>query len=159
MLQLKRDKRLKLPEVSTASLPDIVFILLFFFMTVTTIKNQQIMVENNLPLANETEQLNKKDRIIEIFIGQIKSEHTSLGQTMVQLQLDDRLVDMDEIGHQALMALNTMPEHIRKTAIVSIKADHKVKMGVIADVKKQLRTVNLLKINYTTVEGSVFQDF
>ena len=54
-----------LPAISTASLPDIVFILLFFFMTVTVMKNQNLMVENMLPRATETEKLDKQDRIIE----------------------------------------------------------------------------------------------
>lgn len=158
MMHFKKSNPAKLPAISTASLPDIVFILLFFFMTVTTIKDQNALVENQLPLANETEKLTKTDRIIEIFVGQSKQELGSVKMAMVQVQIDDRLVEMDEIGHQAIIALNNIPEHLRKMAIVSIKADHKVKMGVISDIKKQLRTVNLLKINYTTIEGDVFQN-
>ena len=157
MLQLKRNRPAKLPAVSTASLPDIVFILLFFFMTVTTIKNQNLLVQNTLPFANETEKLNKKDRIIEIFVGQSK-QVSSIGTTAVQVQIEDRLVELHEISHQAIIALNKIPEHLRKVTIVSIKADHKVKMGVIEDIKKELRNVNLLKINYTTVDGEVTQN-
>ena len=158
MLELRKKKQAQLPAISTASLPDIVFILLFFFMTVTTIKNQELLVENSLPFANETEELNKTDRIIEIFVGPSKLERSSSGEAIVQIQIDDRLVDINEIGHQAIIALNRIPEHLRKVAIVAIKADSKVKMGVITDIKEQLRNVNLLKINYTTVEGDVFQN-
>ena len=157
-MYLKKSNPAKLPAISTASLPDIVFILLFFFMTVTTIKNQDLLVENKLPIATETEELTKTDRVIEIFVGHYKQGHSSTKEAMVKVQIDDRLVDVDGIGHHALIMLNKMPEHLRKMAIVSIKADHKVKMGVITDIKKQLKTVNLLKINYTTVQGDVFQN-
>jgi len=157
-MYFKKSSRADLPAISTASLPDIVFILLFFFMTVTTIKNQNLLVENKLPMANETEELTKTDRVIGIFVGQTLQNHSVSKEAMVQVQMDDRLVEMDEIGHQAIIALNDMPEHLRKMAIVSIKADSKVKMGVIADIKNQLRAINLLKINYTTIEGDVFQN-
>ena len=157
MLQLKKNNPSKLPTISTAALPDIVFILLFFFMTVTTIKNQDLLVDNTLPFANETEELNKTDRVIEIFVGQSKSISTS-SEPFIQVQIGDRLVDIDEVGHQAMIALYKMPENLRKMAIVSIKADSKVKMGVIKDIKKALRAVNLLKVNYTTVEGDVLKN-
>ena len=157
-MHFKKSNPAKLPTISTASLPDIVFILLFFFMTVTTIKNQDLRVENKLPLADETEELTKADRIIEIFVGNRKQSLTSPVQAPVQVQIEDKLVAIDEVGHQAIMSLNKLPQHLRKMAIVSIKADKKVKMGVISDIKKQLTAVNLLKINYTTVEGDVFQN-
>ncbi len=158
MTHFKKNSPANLPSISTASLPDIVFILLFFFMTVTTIKDKSLLVENKLPYANETEKLTKTNYIIEVFVGHSKQEYGSNIQALVQIQIDDRLVEIEEVGHQAIMALHTMPEHLCKMAIVSIKADHKVKMGVITDIKKQLRKVNLLKINYTTIEGDVFEN-
>jgi len=147
-----------LPAISTASLPDIVFILLFFFMTVTVIKNQNLMVENRLPKASETTLLDKADRVIEIFVGKPKSSQAvSLGNKP-RIQMDNTFVHMDEVGDYALQALSLMPEHLRGVATVAIKADAGVKMGVIEDLKKRLRDVNLLKINYTTNEGNVLEN-
>ena len=145
-----------MPAISTASLPDIVFMLLFFFMTVTTIKNQDLLVENQLPKANETEKLTKKDRIIEIYVGQEKNgEHVS-DEEGFKIQMEDHFVHLDELGHAALKQLAAMPEHLQNVAMVSIKADEKVTMGLINDIKEVLRQVNLLKINYTVVDGDVF---
>ncbi len=48
------------PAVNTASLPDIVFMLLFFFMTVTVMKDSTVKVENQLPNANEIKKVGKK---------------------------------------------------------------------------------------------------
>lgn len=158
MKNIKRKKQNNLPSISTASLPDIVFILLFFFMTVTTIKNQNLLVDNTLPMASEVDRLNKTDRIIEIFVGPaIKGKVELLGKE-ARIQVENRFVEIDELGSHALRVLNTMPEHLRKVAMVSIKADSKVKMGIIKDIKMELQKVNLLKVNYTATEGDVFKN-
>ena len=60
MAKFNKKKDGDLPAVSTASLPDIVFMLLFFFMTVTTMKDSTLMVENTLPNASEVKKLEKK---------------------------------------------------------------------------------------------------
>ncbi|WP_405380145.1 ExbD/TolR family protein [Maribacter sp. LLG6340-A2] len=154
----KNTSNRKLPPVSTASLPDIVFILLFFFMTVTVMKNQNLLVANTLPKATETEKLNKKDRVIEIFIGAPTIEGTmGLGKEP-RIQMGEKFISLNELEDHALQALAKMPEHLRGVATVSIKADVAIKMGIIEDVKKKLRTVNLLKINYTTYDGNVFDN-
>ena len=155
MSPIKRSNPARLPAVSTASLPDIVFILLFFFMTVTTIKNQNLLVENQLPMASEVDKLDKTDRIIEIFVGPISSNSNKGDNAPVKIQIEDRLVAINEVGYYSLKALGAITEHLQRSAMVSIKADHKVKMGVIANRKNELQKVNLFKINYTTVEGNV----
>ncbi|SKB40663.1 ExbD/TolR family protein [Maribacter arcticus] len=153
----KRSSR-SLPPVSTASLPDIVFILLFFFMTITVMKNQNLLVENTLPTATETEKLDKKDRIIEIYVGKPTNDgNANLGEEP-RIQMDNKFITVDEVGDYALQALTLMPEHLRRVATVSIKADVGVKMGIIEDLKNKLRKVNLLKINYTTNEGAVLDN-
>jgi len=78
MFKTNRKSKSKLPPISTASLPDIVFILLFFFMTVTVMKNTNLLVENTLPNATEIEKLDKNDRVIEIIVGKPNKEYASL---------------------------------------------------------------------------------
>lgn len=134
-----------LPAISTASLPDIVFILLFFFMTVTTIKNQNLLVKNTLPMASEVDKLDKTDRIIKIFVGPAVKEQKGWYGSGTRIQIEDRFVEVKDLGSHALRALNTMPEHLRKVAMVSIKADNTVKAGIINDIKAELQKVNLLK--------------
>lgn len=145
-----------LPAISTASLPDIVFMLLFFFMTVTTIKSEELLVENKLPQATETEKLNKRDRVIEIYVGKSKNSKGESSTDSFQIQMESNIVNLDEVPHVALKQLVQMPENLQNAAIVSLKADKTVTMGVINDLKEKLREVNLLKINYTVIEGDVF---
>ena len=68
MSKFSKKKSGELPPVSTASLPDIVFMLLFFFMTVTVMKDSSLKVVNVLPNANEIKKLEKKDRVVYIGI-------------------------------------------------------------------------------------------
>lgn len=153
MLQNQSRHSARLPAISTASLPDIVFILLFFFMTVTTIENQNIKVAQQLPKAFEVERLNYSDRTIDIFVGYLKQPSNLSPEGTIGIQLEDGLVEIGELGHRALTTLHSMPEHLRQNAMVSIKADKRVQMGIIQDIKAQLRKVNILKINYIVVSG------
>ncbi len=152
MNRLKKIDR-RLPTISTASLPDIVFILLFFFMTVTVMKDTNIMVANSLPNATEAEKLGLKDGIITIYVGQPMPAYEPIAGTEPQIQLGNKYGRLDEIKSYVLHALANMPEHIRSKAVVTLKVDKSVGMGIISDIKVALREVNLLKINYATIAG------
>ena len=69
MPKFTKKKSGELPPISTASLPDIVFMLLFFFMTVTEMKNSDLMVQNKVPSADQVQKLDKKDPVVYIFAG------------------------------------------------------------------------------------------
>lgn len=145
------------PEVSTASLPDIVFMLLFFFMTVTVMKDTTLKVENVLPHATETKKLEKRDRVISIHIGRpTKDLEEALG-TEPRIQLEDKFAYVSDVGPYVLAKMAQKPEHLRPFLTISLRVDKKAGMGIIQDVKEELRKVGALKINYTTYEGEVVQ--
>ena len=60
MAKFKKGGSKELPAISTASLPDIVFMLLFFFMVSTTMREVELKIKNNLPEASEVTKLEKK---------------------------------------------------------------------------------------------------
>lgn len=141
------------PEISTASLPDIVFMLLFFFMTVTVMKDNTLKIDNVLPNATEVKKLHEKDRVISIHIGRpSKNLEAQLG-TEPRIQLGDKFANVSDVGPYVLARIAQMPEHIRPYVTVALKVDRKANMGIIDDVKEELRKVGALKINYTTYEG------
>ncbi len=146
------------PEVSTASLPDIVFMLLFFFMTVTVMKDTKLKVDNDLPYATEIKKLEKKDRIISIHIGRPNKELEAALGTEPRIQLDDKFAYVSDVGPYVLAKRAEMPEHLRPFITVALKVDKKAGMGILADVKQELRNVGALKINYTTYEGAVISN-
>lgn len=149
-----RKSKKGLPAISTASLPDIVFMLLFFFMTVTTIKDYPMLVDNELPKADQVKKLEKKDRVIEIYVGKPTEELEKVLGTEPKIQLDKRLANVNEVAPYVLSELAKKPDAIRNLVTVSLKVDKKVGMGIVSDIKEELRKVNLLKVNYTTYEGN-----
>jgi len=148
MIRNTKNTKGQLPKISTASLPDIVFILLFFFMTVTVMKNKNLLVENTLPNADEIEKLDKRDRIIEIIVGPPIKQYASIVGVQPKIQLNGKFAQVDEVGSYILSELAKMPEHLRGVAIISLKIDKKVTMGIISDIKLELRKVNALKVFY-----------
>ena len=68
MSKFKKKGSGELPKISTASLPDIVFMLLFFFMVATVLRDNTLLIQNTLPAADQVQKLDKKDRVIYIYM-------------------------------------------------------------------------------------------
>ena len=62
MAVMKKKGSKGLPPISTASLPDVIFMILFFFMVSTTMRDQELLVRYKLPEATEVQKLEKKSR-------------------------------------------------------------------------------------------------
>ena len=147
-----------IPAVSTASLPDIVFMLLFFFMTVTTMKDSSLLVENTLPNASEVKKLEKKDRVIYIYVGKPTKEYQGVYGTEPKIQLNDKFANVDEVGSYILAERAKKPQELQNVLTTALKVDKDANMGLISDIKQELRKVNALKVNYTTYEGDAFNN-
>lgn len=89
MAKFSRKGKGGMPALSTASLPDIVFMLLFFFMVSTTMREQELKVKVKLPAATEVAKLEKKSLTSFIFIGQPTREYQALFGTDARIQLND----------------------------------------------------------------------
>ncbi|TMU54427.1 ExbD/TolR family protein [Flagellimonas algicola] len=158
MAKFAKKKDGDLPAVSTASLPDIVFMLLFFFMTVTTMKDSSLLVENTLPNATEIKKLEKKDRVVYIYVGKPTQEYQKVFGTEPKIQLNDKFANVDEVGSYILAERAKKPQELQNVLTTALKVDKNANMGLIADIKQQLREVNALKVNYTTYEGNAFNN-
>lgn len=158
MAKFAKKKDGDLPAVSTASLPDIVFMLLFFFMTVTTMKDNTLLIENTLPNASEIKKLDKKDRIIYIYVGKPTREYQSVYGSEPKIQLNDKFANVDEVGSYILAERANRPPEIQNVLTTSLKVDKEANMGLISDIKQELRKVNALKVNYTTYNGDAFNN-
>jgi len=158
MAKFNKKKDGDLPAVSTASLPDIVFMLLFFFMTVTTMKDSSLMVENTLPNASETKKLEKKDRVIYIYVGKPTSQYQKVFGSEPKIQLNDKFANVGEVGDFILQERAKKPQELQNVLTTALKVDKDANMGLISDIKQELRKVNALKVNYTTYEGDAFRN-
>ena len=149
------DKK-EVPAISTASLPDVIFMILFFFMVSTTMREQELMVRYKLPSATEVQKLEKKSLVSYVNIGVPVSHMQAKYGTAPRIQLNDTSKTAKDIGDFIGAEREQLNEADRAQMTVSIKADQYTKMGIITDVKQELRRANALKISYAAVEGEAY---
>jgi len=139
------------PEISTASLPDIIFMLLFFFMVVTVMRETEQKVEVQYPKATELAKLEKKSVVSTIYVGPPNNNYKKTFGTAPRIQLNDEIADKEEIFQWVQDERNKLNEKKQPAFTVSIKADSKTKMGIISELKQELRKAAALKVNYSAV--------
>jgi biopolymer transport protein ExbD len=138
------------PGISTASLPDIIFMLLFFFMVTTTMREATLLVKVTPPQATEVQKLEKKSLVDYIYIGPPLKKQ--LG-TDSRIQLNDQFAtDIKDIREFVELGRSGRDEADRKLITTSLKVYKNTKMGIVTDVKQELREVGAFKINYSTAK-------
>jgi len=147
-------KKKEMPAVNTASLPDIVFMLLFFFMVTTVMRETDLKIQKpSLPKADQVKKLEKKSLVSYIYVG--KSKDDTPGD---KIQLNDKISNVNEVPNFIFIERRKHSEDEIPLLTTSIKADMKANVGTISDIKQELREVNALKINYSTLKGSAFDN-
>ena len=155
MAKFNKKKSGALPAINTASLPDIVFMLLFFFMVATTMRETTLKIENKLPFADQVEKLDKKDLVMYIYIGQPTEAFQKQYGKESRIQLNDKFADLIDIRAFIASERASKREELVPFLTVALKVDENANMGIVGDVKQELRKENALKINYTTKKGDV----
>ena len=147
-------KKKSLPALSTASLPDIVFMLLFFFMVTTTMRETELKVQNPiLPNATEVKKLEHKSLVSTIYVGQAKE--SKYGKSFNSIQLNDKIATPDDVPAFIANAQEKVSEAEIPYMTTSIKADTKSNVGTLTDIRLKLREVNALKMSLSTRKGEV----
>ena len=154
MSKFKKDSSKDTPGISTASLPDIVFMLLFFFMVTTVMRETTIMVKQSMPEATEIKKLEKKSLVSYIYIGSPVERMQGTFGTKARIQLNDAFATVDDIPQYITAERAARDEKEVPFMTTSIKADKDTRMGIISDVKQELLKANSLKINYSTRKKS-----
>lgn len=151
----KKGKR-TLASFSMSSTSDIIFMLIFFFMVSTTMREQELLVRYKLPNATEVQKLEKKSLVSYVNIGVPVSHMQAKYGTAPRIQLNDSFKTAKDIGDFIGAERDQLNEADRAQMTVSIKADQFTKMGIITDVKQELRRANALKISYAAIEGEAY---
>jgi len=142
-----------MPGISTASLPDIVFMLLFFFMVTTVMRETELKIKKpQLPKATEVKKLERKSLVSYIYVGKVKDQNGD------KIQLNDRIADVKDVKYFIFAERETHSEDEIPLLTTSIKADIESNVGTITDIKEELRNINALKINYSTLKGDVMDN-
>ena len=138
-----------MPAIISSSLSDIVFMLLFFFMVTTQMRETENKVSVKVPEASEVVKLERKDLNSYINIGTpIRALQAQYG-TEPRIQLNDSFKTTTDIRDFIAAERDSKSEADRQFMTVSIRADQDVRMGIVSDVKQELRRCSALKIMYS----------
>lgn len=155
MGKFKKGGKKEVPQVSTSSLPDIVYMLIFFFMITTSMRDVELKVKTALPKATEIAKLEKKALVSSIYIGPPRD--AKLG-TESRIQLNDQFARTDDIADWVLQEREARSEADRPFLTTALKVHRETRMGIVTDVKQELRKVGAFRINYTTLKGSALEN-
>lgn len=137
------------PAISTASLPDIIFMLLFFFMMVTVLRDSDLKLQVNTPEATELTKLEEKSLVNYIYVGKPTKQYQQVYGTSPRIQLGDKISTVDDIPLFLEQHKVKLPEVKHSRITSSLRVDGEVTMGIVQDVKTKLRKSNQLKVNYS----------
>jgi len=143
-----------LPAVSTASLPDVIFMILFFFMVTTSMREQEVFVQTRLPEASEVQKLEKKSLASYIYIGPPMAALRAKDGTATRIQLNDSYRTAPEIGEFIASERDKLKEDERPFMTSVLKADRFSFMGDVTDIKEELRKAEAYKISYAALPAS-----
>jgi len=153
MAKFKKDTIDETPEIATTSLPDIIFMLIFFFMVTTNMRKSEVMVKQTFPFATEVKKLENRALVSYINIGVPVPAQQKLYGTATRVQLNDKFASVDEIQEFIASERELRSEADQRLMTTALKIDEEVRMGMVTDVKQTLRRCGALKIAYMTRKG------
>ena len=138
-------------NIPTAALPDIIFMLLFFFMVTTVLRETDILVKQQLPRAVQLTKLERKSLVSYIYIGEPKQ--INLYGKEPKLQVSDVFVEVSDIVQFVSQEKDKLNEAERDQITMSMKVDVESKMGIVSDVQQELRDANARKVLYSSIKS------
>jgi biopolymer transport protein ExbD len=135
-MKFKKKQASTKQSIPTASLPDIIFMLLIFFMVTTVLREFDIQVQYTLPSATQIEKIDNKRIVTYIWVGRDG-----------RVQIDDNIVLIPEIQSIAAKKRQMIPQ-----VIISLRVDQGSRMGIVTDIQQQLRKGDALRINYSALQ-------
>lgn len=145
---LRKNKSNSRPKINTSALPDIIFMLLFFFMVVTVLRQEKRLLKIQLPEATEITKLHNKSAIQYIYIGKPIDSNNG---TTERVQINDAFIPVNKLETAVRTLRENSEERIKSEWTNSLKVDQEVPMGIVSDVKTALRKAEQLKLNYEVV--------
>jgi biopolymer transport protein ExbD len=140
-------------EIPTSALPDIIFMLLFFFMVSTVLRETEMLVKQAVPDASQITKLQRKSLVSYIYIGEPKDPKTY--GTEPKIQINDVIAETTDIVNFVYEEKDKLSEGERDALTVSLKVDREAKMGIVTDVQEELKEAQQRKIMYNAVKGTL----
>lgn len=150
MWSMYRRRRHNVPTLNMASMPDLIFTVLFFFMIVTHMRRDELRVRLEVPQGTEVQKLNNKAAVVNIYIGRLVDKSGRQGAWGVQLNGD--VVSPEQIPARIEELRGGMSAENAEKLTVSLRADRRTPMKLINAVKRELQDSYALRINYGATE-------
>ncbi len=139
-----------MPELNTSSLPDLIFSVLFFFMMVTSMREVTLKVQFTTPSGTEIEKLERKSLVSYIYIGPPTKDYRAALGSASRIQLNDKFAEPSAIREYVKQERESMTSQKDVPFMkMSVKADVNTHMGIITDVKQELRKAQALNLVYS----------
>ncbi len=149
MPKFSKNTKEGVPPLSTASLPDIIFMLLFFFMVTTTMKEVEYKVKIKLPEATESKKIENKALVSYIYVGPPNQKWEQQYGSKPVIQLNDQIAKLENIQQYIEEERSQRNEDDVPKITFSLKVDEETEMGIVTDIKQEMRMAQALKINYS----------
>ena len=149
-------RRHGVPSLNVASMPDLIFTVLFFFMIVTHMRSDEVKVRLEVPAGHEVKKLAGHPAVVNIYIGrsqrsEVRGERIPKEQEWL-VQLNGDIVSPAEIPARIGDIRSKLSAENAERLTVSLRADRHAPMGLVSDVKQALQKSYALKINYSATE-------
>jgi biopolymer transport protein ExbD len=128
MSKFNKGEKRGMPELNTSSLPDLVFSILFFFMTITHMREETAIVSVNTPQASEIVKLENKSCVTTILVGKPKDRKYGVESL---IQFNDDFLDLENVVPKMTQQRQSMKEVDQPKMQISMKIDRDTKMGVV----------------------------
>ncbi|MCH9660606.1 MAG: biopolymer transporter ExbD [Bacteroidetes bacterium] len=157
MSKFKKKKGGEIPAVNTASLPDIVFMLLFFFMVVTVLREDNLLVQQKIPKGDQVEKL-KKDRSVFVYAGKPSPRYQDKYGKEGKIQIGDKYTDITQLSPALTELRSKLRPELQSKVMVALKVDEDTNTGLVTDIKQELRELQMYKIIYITSPGNQIEN-
>lgn len=137
-------------DIPTSALPDIIFMLLFFFMVTTVLRETTINVKQRIPDATQLRKLQRKSLVSYLYVGEPKK--TEIWGDEPKIQANDAFIEVRDVVLWVTREKEKLNEVERDQITISMKVDEEAKMGLISDVQLELREANARKLLYSTIQ-------
>ena len=144
MKSMFHQSRRSVPSLNVASMPDLIFTVLFFFMIVTHMRSDEVKVRLQVPAGVEVKKLANKQAVVNIYIGKQGDKWA--------VQMNGNIVAPADILASIEHIRSGLSSENQSRLTVSLRVDKKAPMGLVSEVKRNLQQAYALKINYSATE-------
>lgn len=144
-MKIRRRRHNSVPTLNMASMPDLIFTVLFFFMIVTHMRTETPKIQITTPEGTELTKTSRQRTVVNMYVG--KDSHG-----VTHIQIGKHMVTLEQVSTVVKQLKERLEGEEADMFTVNIRADKNTEMGVITDIKKELRKAGALNIRYGAIE-------